>query len=425
MHCIYLETRYQPVNHTGTPARSTPDRDQCMHRTRSSLLEPAELLFYHAKLPPANPDITSAMLLSEYLQRTCVSLTGSDRTEPKSKILMEAIPSLAISHTSVSHAIFAVSTLSMAIHNTHQGASPVCLDLNMQTTINKACDHYGRSLQAMNASLSSLTDSDNSEAIIACAILLTPYELAQLRINRKSRHQQNTAIKAQGEDKKVVDLTWTTYIRGLASLMSSIRAEKSWNDSMMQLYFAWVDGSVRPGYQLTTKLYDTVAISHQLLHKIIEEGQFAVSNLRSIIQKSSGSTSHSIESRVSRATCLVALDYLEEVIKRFVTSVHDHVPQDLFRILLLWIGKIDQSFFELLRKEHTLALAIYAHFLILLILFENVWYIGDLGSASLRDILTTIEDRCKYNSHTEDIELPCGEMFRWPAKILRRYDADC
>lgn len=284
----------------------------------------------------------------------------------------------------------------------------------------RACGHYGQSLQALSASLSDLTDDDNIDAVIACAILLTPYELAQLRISRKSRRGRDTSSYVQNDHKNLLDLTWMTYIRGLTSLMSSIRARESWGQSMMRPYFSWVDRGEFPRFSLSKNLHDAETKPFTIRHIIIEEGQLAITNLRVAIQEwnDSLSISSSEESRASWKICILALKGLEEVVERLVASVPDHSTQDLFRILMLWVAKVDKAFLVLLSEEHRLALAIHAHFLVFLILFENVWYIGDLGLASLRDILTTLKNQSNSSARVKDAEALDGKLFSWPAKIL-------
>lgn len=80
----------------------------------------------------------------------------------------------------------------------------------------------------------------------------------------------------------------------------------------------------------------------------------------------------------------------------------------LFRAICTWPAKVSKDFMEMLTDCHPLALAVYAHWLMLVILIEDLWWIDDMGKAGIRQVV----DICSKAS--SDIQ----GLMEWPRRSL-------
>lgn len=59
----------------------------------------------------------------------------------------------------------------------------------------------------------------------------------------------------------------------------------------------------------------------------------------------------------------------------------------LFRTLISWIADLDTAVVQMMTDAHPGVLAIYTHWLMLLTIAEDLWWIGDMGRAGIHDVL--------------------------------------
>jgi hypothetical protein len=82
--------------------------------------------------------------------------------------------------------------------------------------------------------------------------------------------------------------------------------------------------------------------------------------------------------------------------------------KSLFRALFSWIADLDTAVVQRLTDGHPGTLAVYAHWLMLLVLAEDLWWIGDMGRAGIRDVLHVIGEL------TNDL----APVLSWPREML-------
>ena len=95
------------------------------------------------------------------------------------------------------------------------------------------------------------------------------------------------------------------------------------------------------------------------------------------------------------AAALAAIDSL--------ARVTDHVcawdkMNSLFRALFAWPGDLPEEFVQMLTQCNPSALVIYAHWLMLVVLAEDLWVIGDMGWAGIRAVIEMIPET-DFNVH--------------------------
>ena len=83
-----------------------------------------------------------------------------------------------------------------------------------------------------------------------------------------------------------------------------------------------------------------------------------------------------------------AIDLLEQVTEQ----VCSQQSQCLLRTICTWPAHIPKGFLDLLIGRSPCALVVYAHWLMLMVLVEDLWWIGDMGRAGIRDIIAMCSD---------------------------------
>lgn len=83
-----------------------------------------------------------------------------------------------------------------------------------------------------------------------------------------------------------------------------------------------------------------------------------------------------------------AIDLLHQVTKQICSQQ----LQSLLRTICTWPADIPRGFVDMLVGESPPALAVYAHWLMLMVLVEDLWWIDDMGRAGIRDIIAICSD---------------------------------
>ena len=72
--------------------------------------------------------------------------------------------------------------------------------------------------------------------------------------------------------------------------------------------------------------------------------------------------------------CLEAVRTLQIVARQLVP-----VNAGNRRFLMAWVKPLDDTYVKLLAEKDDITMAVYAHFLVYVILLEELWWVGDLG----------------------------------------------
>ncbi|KAI4163221.1 MAG: hypothetical protein LQ342_003154 [Letrouitia transgressa] len=99
-----------------------------------------------------------------------------------------------------------------------------------------------------------------------------------------------------------------------------------------------------------------------------------------------------------------AIDLLHKV----TDQICSEQLQSLLRTICTWPANIPKGFVDMLMDKSPPALVVYAHWLMLMVLVEDLWWIDDMGRAGIRDILA------RFSDADRDIR----SLLIWPQKIL-------
>lgn len=95
------------------------------------------------------------------------------------------------------------------------------------------------------------------------------------------------------------------------------------------------------------------------------------------------------------------------------THICEGEVQSVFRAICTWPGSMSNGFMTMLLENEPFALAIYAHWLMLVALASEMWWFDDMGVAGIREIA----DICSR----EDSGL--SAVLRWPMQLLETANA--
>ena len=83
-----------------------------------------------------------------------------------------------------------------------------------------------------------------------------------------------------------------------------------------------------------------------------------------------------------------AIDLLDQVTEQ----VCSEQSQNPLRTICIWPADVPKGFVDMLVGEFPPALAVYAHWLMLMVLVEDLWWIHDMGRAGIREIIAICSD---------------------------------
>ncbi|KAK4890540.1 transcription factor [Elasticomyces elasticus] len=89
-----------------------------------------------------------------------------------------------------------------------------------------------------------------------------------------------------------------------------------------------------------------------------------------------------------RLHCFHAVQMLDEITEKI--QLVDR--EDVIRVLGACLASMHRGFLDMLEQLHHVALAIYAHWLLMLMLTEDLWVVDDMGRAGLDQVLSTVHE---------------------------------
>ncbi|KAK3680793.1 transcription factor [Vermiconidia calcicola] len=227
----------------------------------------------------------------------------------------------------------------------------------------RAAEHYGK--QFVRASSQQLQSLDKGDGAInlTCSRLLTILSFAWFRVYQ--RYDGVTIVDREA-------WTWLHMLRG--------------------------SGMVHDRYRDAGETV-TEALANELLTEAPSAGTNDAYKLKppfQLIQQSRQRRFAALYDAVSTRRAILGKQAAEQLVSaiRALDDITEHLCSDhatsLLRALCTWPCAISKGYVDMLTSGHILALAVYAHWLMLVVLAEDAWFIGDMGQAGIREIV----DRC-------------------------------
>lgn len=421
-------------------------------------------------LPSHGTGIADSTLLAHYCQRTSITLAESGKSAMQSKIWRQAIPYAAYQHQCVSHAIAALAALHVWCERISQNQNAVTAsscaletaprgdpELLTRRYLQQATIHHGHCLRWFQTELRSVGEH-NVDAVLACSALLAPFRLAYSQVERRYSQtrqtevhnpkdnsrglaQQNEQRRHLGESLNItIDLTWINLMRGITPSVRITELQRVGGSAILPL-LQWSEDERQimlqartPGQAISHPNRGPSTPEHSLLSTILAEGEPALAALQKqleVIQMQQESLSQGQQPCPSSnlEVCLEAVRTLQIIGRQFAL-----VKAGNRRFLMAWVLPLDDTYVKLLAEKDVIAMAVYAHFLAYVILLEDLWWVGDLGVATIRNILEGFgvvgcrwcsDDGRPHQSTPEDKtgtvqeSLNVQGLFAWPARVLK------
>lgn len=449
--CVYNGfARYVPQSQSESKLEApaveepSPENTAINSRSASPTASISELLsrIPRSPFPDHGAPIADSALLAHYCKRTSLTLAAASKSDVRSKIWQHGLPSVACEHPSVSHGIAAVAAINIWCENVRQSNSGTAAYPSSSTTnlpkpelplhryLYQAEVHHGECLRLFQEELRSINEH-NLDAVLACALLLVPCGLARSRVERhrfqhlhsRASHlsptsdasltpTSETEWELYQSQRMPIDLTWISLLKGFVSVQKITSKRPDW---MRQSVVLPLHQFVEDDFSATSPTSPTglaaeeiLAPKHPVFQPIYAEGIAALSSLETHLAslKTRQERLEPTQIPTNLDICHDAISRLQPVVQQLTASqARSH------RVLMIWPAAVDTVYIDLLAKEDVVAMAIFAHFCVYAILLEDLWWVDDLGVATIRSILEAVG--ADSESRT---------LFAWPARILELYE---
>ena len=335
-----------------------------------------------ATTSPHLAGVSNSDLAQHYLTHTTATFVVTSTRDEQSDFWRTVVPALAYTSSPVQHGMLALAALSSHFHTTSSANSSSIFLAAAITHGNLVLKESGQQLQALR---SSVTDS-----VLTCARIICVLGFAFFRLRR-----QDGATIVDPES-----WIWLQMLRGVEIVQASISA-------VYRNFDALIARDMRPELPpvRTTcggRSEKTTICSHPLFCRIQKTHQHVFITLRTGLQ--GGVSSFSKE---QAADLFCAVDILQEVTEHICSGDADSI----FRAVCTWPCQIPQDFVHMLIEGNAFALAVYAHWLVLVILVEESWWMNDMGRVGIRQII-----EMSVNSSDEPNEV--STLLCWPRSML-------
>ncbi|KAM0713962.1 hypothetical protein Q7P37_010925 [Cladosporium fusiforme] len=320
-----------------------------------------------------------ALLWQYYLAHASRTIAVSSIDPSHTRMWVNSIPAIAFKHPIASHAMLAFSAFCMS-------ASPRMKSTTYDLRAT-ACLHYCQSVNSLRKSLP-IMDASTLDAVLACAMIMIPcgITLAQSHHGVFALHD------------------WVHHLRGWVALGSLFCQLDLTVDNTTRLIPYPQLGIPGPGDLPTPRRGhpSLMTSTDPFISAIRRTWRKAMADLIAATR-----ALHIDHESADLDACLVAINSLEYVIDYIL----NYPIPNLFRAVFQWVLYIPRRFIELLTAHDDLSLAIYAHWLVLAMTLEDLWWTRDFGSGQLKRLV---------ESDMVSSKLSLG-MLKWPVEMREEW----
>ena len=314
----------------------------------------------------------------------------------------ESVPAIAFGSAVVAHALMAFSAFCLC-------ASPsTSPSLSRKPELRAAAErHYYRSVSLLRESLADVdVGGGDADVVLACAMVLIPCGLALVRDGR--------GVLGYSRD-------WVWHLRGWRTVGARIYGGGGCVGSARGL-IAYPQPGIPEGEDVlgvergVGDVGDwTWTAEMPLMREIRGSWAGAMARLRRAVDCRFecrrcvvGDTNNNISDAAVYTSAITALEHV-------VAYILTHPVANLFRAVFVWPIKVPPAFIELLLRQDGMALAIYAHWLVVTMALEDLWWLKGFGSGQIEKLVEGVAGLR---------EAGFDELLAWPIEMLdaRRKD---
>lgn len=323
----------------------------------------------------------SDMELARYYFAHTVDTFAATSTRPHQSDMWRAVvPALAYNSLAVRRGMLTLAAMDLYFHSAE--------DTKAAAKWLEVAEHHGEIfVRESRRQLRELQPSE-IDSSVACSRLLAILGLAFYHV-----HRANGTMLTDG-----ASWTWLQLMRGVKPVNIAISEASRPIDPAFTIDL--VPEVAFEGSQAPPTGYMFMECSHPLLELVQRSWPERLAALQQVLML--GETSQRL-SRDDSRDLNIAVDILDKV-SRHLFSGQMH---SLFRTVMTWPAIIPKGFLDMLIRCSPVALAIYAHWLVLVILLDKCWWMDDMGREVIREVCDLLTD------DESEIQL----LLQWPRDI--------
>ncbi|KAL9059467.1 MAG: hypothetical protein Q9162_001165 [Coniocarpon cinnabarinum] len=365
MRGCYAEDELLPPPRSGTARDADTKKDALTALSRSRCSPPDEI--FPGSIKPQDPaSIPDTELAQHYLTHTVEHVAQHSICGEPPDTWRVLVPSLALKYLAVRRGMLTLAAICM--HYDSVAADP---SANSWKYL-EAAEAQGVIFVAESSKVMRNLDAVESEQVFACSRLLCVLGFAFFRAHRRNGI---TLVDRAG-------WTWLQLLRGAKSTyIAEIEANQDLDETSVKDTFAESPSAQDPPVPLVVCAKS--AFEHHALGFVRRSQQTRFDALRTTL---CGNWTSLGDRKLQDLGA--AVDILYEVTGH-VCSQSGH---NLLHTICRWPSKAPKGFTDMLIDAFPPALAVYAHWLMLVVLLEHVWFIDDMGRAGIRNVIDVCSD---------------------------------
>ena len=309
--------------------------------------------------------IRDTELAKHYLTHTVQTFAGGDICEHQSDMWRIFVPAVALTCPIVHQGMLTLAAICLHHEFFPDHLGEHCLDyLGVAEAHGKTFVKESRQkLQDFQEGL----HKQDQDSILACSRLLCVLGFAFFRT-----HRQNGTTLADP-----AAWTWLHMLRGVrTSYIAVVEAGRPVDEIFMK------DMTPQPCYhQIAPGM--GVGCKNPCFRYVQHSWRGFFDALRSTLHRDWSSLG---DQKIEDLSAAIDLLY------RVTEQICSQQSPSLFRTICTWPADIPRGFVDMLMGKSPPAFAVYAHWLVLMILVEDLWWVGDMGRAGIRDTIAICSD---------------------------------
>lgn len=323
--------------------------------------------------------VSEADLAHHYLRHTCKTLALANSEGVQCHSWCAVVPALAVDSPAVKSGMLSLAACCMYTHTPREAEG------DRAELLRAAYGHYNACLRESGLQLQKLDQAEYVDPIVATATILFALGLAFCQIERR-------------RGKSLADAecwAWLTLLRGSSAVAKSIR-ESGADATLLHGLVMAPQSPCEPSNRVSSS-----DIRPQPLLDFLRRARPpSIFSLRKMLAETRHSCPHERYTQYS-----TSIDFLDRV---FADATLLPQPQSFVRVIFTWPSKILSEIAEALTQGDKFALIIYAHWLMLTVVLEDLWIVGDMGRAQIFEIVA------RSAEWTEKEQ----EVLEWPKSVL-------
>lgn len=311
---------------------------------------------------PLNEIVSETELAHHYISHTANTFAMTSKDELQWESWCNVVPALAVTSRAVRSGMLALAACCIYHH-----ASDVTDDQRADL-LGVAYAHYNACLRESGPQLHKLDQGEQADAAVATARMLFAIGLAFCQIERRL-------------GKSLADSecwAWLPLLRGVFVVLKRVESAGMLDETLLKGQD--IAHEMRPqkpyvSYERRTGTPESSPTLEFLRQARIQ----SLFSLRNVLAESRGliCVDNYTEYRV-------AIDLLDEVMS-YVTLFPR--IQSFTRVVFVWPSQLSSEFSSMMIGDDKFALVIYAHWLMLTVLLEDLWIVGDMGRAGIFEVV--------------------------------------